>query len=72
MNALPEACATTNMDGKPIMIKKGETGYYLMDENFNPTAYNTVFDIDEEVIEIMTCASMFGWDIPAVKNYEAS
>ena len=70
MRTLPNTCATTNMDGKPIMIKKGSEGYLLLGIDFPVDEYNRVNGVDEEMIRIMTCASMFGWDIPAVANYE--
>jgi hypothetical protein len=60
------------MDGKPIIINKGETGYVLMREGFDIDKYNApdAAGATAEDIKVMTCASMFGWDIPAVKNYE--
>ena len=72
MKTLPITCATTNMDGKPILITKGESGYMLMDKLFDPDAFNRVFDIDDEVINLMIAGSMFGWDIAAITNYEAT
>jgi hypothetical protein len=70
MRKLPTTCATKNMDGKPIVIVKGETGYMLMSKGFDIDEFNTNAEATEEDIKVMTCASMFGWDIPAVKNYE--
>ena len=72
MRTLPESCATTNMNGTPIIIIKGRDGYLPMSKAFDIDEYNAREDIkaDEKIIEIMTCASMFGWDIPAVTNYE--
>lgn len=73
MKTLPAKCATRNLDGHAIIIEKGETGYYLTDGNLTDKAianFNEYAGADEEAVEIMTCASMFGWDIPAVKNYE--
>jgi hypothetical protein len=58
------------MDGEPIIIVKGTEGYYLAGESFPIDKYNAITETDEEAIKVMTCASMFGWDIPAVKNYE--
>jgi hypothetical protein len=73
MNKLPDSCATTDMNGKPIVIIKGRSGYLPMSAGFDIDEYNARDGIraDEEVIRIMTCASMFGWDIPAVTDYEA-
>ncbi len=69
-NNLPETCATTNMDGKNIIIKNGRTGYFTYPEGLiDPDAYNKAYGADEKAIEVMTAASMFGWDIPAVQNY---
>jgi len=72
MRKLPESCATTNMSGRPIILIKGREGYLPMSAHFDIDEYNSRSEImaDEKIIEIMTCASMFGWDIPAVTNYE--
>ena len=73
MKTLPHKCATRNMDGHAIIIEKGVTGYYLTDGNLTNKAIdrlNEYMGADEKAVEVMTAASMFGWDIPAVKNYE--
>ena len=71
MKTLPHKCATYNMaDNRPILIVNGEMGYYPLSTGFDVEAYNKWLGIDEKDVEIMTAASMFGWDIPAVKNYE--
>ena len=72
MKTLPDTCATTNLEGAPVMIKKGTEGYWPMYPRFNVETYNEMVGADEEVVKAMTCASMFGWDIPAVTNYEES
>ena len=69
MRTLPASCATTNMDGKPIVLFRGSCGYYLKEDDFDIDAYNEARGVTEEAIRVMTCASMFGWDIPAVTNY---
>ena len=70
MRTLPETCATTNLEGDPILLEKGTEGYRLLGTGFEIDKYNELVGADEEIINIMTCASMFGWDIPAVTNYE--
>ena len=69
MRKLPEACATTNLDGATITIRRDVEGYYLA-PGTDIEDFNTMTGADEEAIKVMTCASMFGWDIPAVTNYE--
>jgi hypothetical protein len=68
MNNLPNNCAAYDMDGNPIFILNGEKGYYPF--NGNVEAYNEWHNVDEEAMKIMVAGSMFGWDIPAVTNYE--
>jgi hypothetical protein len=70
MKTLPEACVAKNMYDEDIMILKGEEGYYKLDPSIDGERFNELSGVTDEVIRIMTCASMFGWDIPAVKNYE--
>jgi len=73
MKTLPAKCATRNLDGHAIIIEKGEMGYYLTDGNLTDKAignFNEHMGADEEAVKIMTAASMFGWDIPAVTKYE--
>lgn len=75
MNNLPKKCATRNLDGHAIIIENGEIGYHLSlaDGSFTDEAianFNKHMGADEKAVEIMTAASMFGWDIPAVTKYE--
>ena len=71
MNKLPNKCATRNMDGEAIVIENGTEGYYMLDEMVATIdEINAANGADEKAIEVMTCASMFGWEIPAVLNYE--
>jgi hypothetical protein len=70
MRELPEKCATFNMDGKPIMIERGESGYMLMTKDFDPDAFNKALDITEEEVNLMIVGSMFGWDVIAITKYE--
>jgi hypothetical protein len=73
MKTLPESCMTRNMTGTPIIIKRDVEGYYAtMADDAEIDAFNKEVGADEEVVRIMTCASMFGWSIPAVAKYEAS
>jgi hypothetical protein len=69
-NNLPETCAATNMDGEPILILNGQTGYYTFPAGLISTdTYNEKHGVTEKAAEVMLAASMFGWEIPAVVNY---
>ena len=61
--------ATTNLEGKPILLEYGTEGYYEMPEGFDVETYNKGMGVTEEDIEVMTAGSMFGWDIPAVTEW---
>ena len=67
---LPSSVATTNLDGKPIIIVNGESGYYLAGELFPIDKYNAITKATKEEIDLMVAGSMFGFDIPAILNYE--
>ena len=68
MNNLPNKCAAYDMDGNPILIENGTMGYYPFPGDVE--AMNEWLGVDEETVKIMVAGSMFGWDIPAVTNYE--
>jgi hypothetical protein len=63
--------ATTNLEGKPILLEYGTEGYYELSEGFDIETFNKGHGVTEEDIKVMTAGSMFGWDIPAVTmHYE--
>ena len=71
---LPELCAAVH-DGRPIFIRRGETGYYdaaqvsdmatmLSAEEF-VDLWNTTEGVTKALVEAMLAGSMFGFDVPA-------
>ena len=69
---LPSSVATRNMDGKPIIIVNGAEGYYDFPDATDDTIakYNAIVGATEAEIDLMVAGSMFGFDIPAIANYE--
>ena len=69
---LPSSVATRNMDGDPIIIVNGDEGYYdfplATDDSI--AKYNSIVGATKEEIDLMVAGSMFGFDIPAIANYE--
>jgi hypothetical protein len=62
---LPEFCAATNPStGEPILIKRGERGYWPW--YGDPDAFNTKRGISKGQCEAMLVGSMFGWNVPGV------
>ena len=60
---LPAYCAAHHpVDGRPIMIRRGEPGYveWPKDNPISPEDFNRVHDIDEAVVQSMICCSMTG------------
>ena len=74
MKTLPMSVATTTLAGDKMIIIKGRSGYLPMSPSFDVGGYNSrpLILADEAIIEIMTLGLMFGWDIPAVTDYEKS
>ena len=63
---LPKFAASRLLtDGSPILIKRGESGYYPQDADFDPTAFNNQRSITPAQVAAMENGSMFGWEIPA-------
>ena len=61
----PECCVKRYYDGKPIMIKRGEKGYYPFELPMTDAMIarrNLEYGADELDIEAMYTGSMFGWD----------
>ncbi|MDF0491457.1 hypothetical protein PX699_16770 [Sphingobium sp. H39-3-25] len=62
---LPEMCAA-HLPGtdEPIVIKRGEKGYWPMPDGMTIEAINATFDATPAQITAMQAGSMFGWDVP--------
>ena len=70
---LPEICASRlQATGQPIMIKRGESGYWPQADTFNPELFNEEHGITPAQEEAMVAGSMWGWGAPAAdpKLYE--
>lgn len=67
---LPEMCAIRNAaTGDPIMIKRGELGYYpITSPNFDVDGFNQRRGITRAQVRAMEIGSMFGWDVPGVEH----
>lgn len=65
LQKLPEMCATVDPMGKPIMIKRGVSGYWPLREDFDVDGFNARHDVTPAQIAAMECGSMFGWDVPS-------
>jgi hypothetical protein len=63
---LPEFCySTSELNGKTILIKRGETGYYTTTYADIPAqSLNEQLGIIKEEQIAMVHGSMFGWDTP--------
>lgn len=65
MADLPELCAAKlPSDNSPIMIKRGEDGYYPAARDLDVDAFNARLDISRAQVEAMLAGSMFGWECP--------
>ena len=64
-DSLPEMCATRLAGtGEPIVIKRGESGYWPMPGNTTIECLNALFDARPAQIAAMEAGSMFGWTVP--------
>ncbi|RJG53188.1 hypothetical protein D0Z70_17375 [Sphingobium terrigena] len=65
LDRLPEMCATHLPEtGEPIVIKRGETGYWPLPDGMTVDRINTTFEARPAQLAAMLAGSMFGWDIP--------
>jgi len=65
LKKLPPMCAAKMPGtGEPILIKRGEMGYYGRNPNFDVDAYNKERGITRYQVEAMLVGSMFGWEVP--------
>jgi len=63
---LPDMCACLHPEtGVPIIIKRGEPGYWPMPTSFTVEKLNADFDATPARIAAMQAAAMFGWHVPA-------
>lgn len=63
---LPDQCAAFLLeDGRPIMIKVGEIGYYPAPPSLDVKAYNEARGITPRQVNAMMHGSYFGWEVPA-------
>lgn len=61
---LPQfAAARLPTDGSPILLKRGERGYWIV-EGMDPDAFNKQRGISHAQVEAMVAGSMFGFDVP--------
>ena len=66
LDRLPEMCATHLPEtGDPIVIKRGERGYWPLPDGMSVNGINTTFAATPPQIAAMLAGSMFGWDIQA-------
>jgi hypothetical protein len=62
---LPAICAAHHpTDNSPVMIRRGETGYYPAQPWLNIDAFNSARGITGAQVEAMLIGSMFGWNVP--------
>ena len=64
---LPDFCYTTNLEnGKTIVVKRGESGYYKTDYEDVPADHlNARLGVTKAQEQAMYSGSAFGWNIPA-------
>lgn len=63
--SLPEVCATRDrVTKRPILIVRGEPGYYAAPADTDPDGFNQRRGITEAQVQAMECGSMWGWDVP--------
>lgn len=65
VDMLPEMCAT-HLGGtrEPIVIKRGESGYWPLPDGMTVEEINTLFAATPAQIAAMEAGSMFGWTVP--------
>lgn len=71
---LPEMAATTLPGvGTPIVIKRGEMGYWPMPDGMSVDTINAAFGATPSQLAAMAAGSIFGWQVPgAIPNiYDA-
>jgi len=65
VNSLPEMCAVLSPgSGEPVIIKRGETGYYPMVPGRTPDEINTLFGATPQHCAAMLMGSIAGFHVP--------
>jgi hypothetical protein len=60
---LPEICASRNpADGSPILIKRGERGFWPFTAKFTPEECNCVLGISKAQERAMVVGALRGWN----------
>jgi hypothetical protein len=62
---LPVVCMSKLWtDGSPIIIKRGESGYYPAQPDSNPDDFNKFYGVTPAQVAAMEIGSMCGWEVP--------
>lgn len=65
MAKLPRLCGARNpATGEPIVIRRGEVGFYPQDPDFDPDLWNGLHGVTPAQREAMAYGSCFGWHAP--------
>jgi hypothetical protein len=75
LDRLPVMCAVHKVGtGEPIILKRGETGYWLLPSDVTVDEFNAAFQPTPAQLAAMEAGSIFGWDVPGADpaNYDAN
>lgn len=61
----PVAFCRMPTTGKPVMIRRGRPGYYVIVTRLSIEALNKAFGVNQAQADAMLVGSMFGWDCRA-------
>jgi hypothetical protein len=65
LEKLPALCALHHITtGKPVIVKRGEMGYYPQEDDFDVDFFNEVHGITENQKMCMQIGSMYGFHVP--------
>lgn len=65
---LPEFCAAFHsVDHAPILIHKGDSGYWLLTTGEHPDDFNRRHGVTPAQREAMILGSMWGWNVPGAR-----
>ena len=69
LERLPPMCAANHpTDNRPIIIKRGESGFYdCLRPDFDVASFNARHGVTVAQREAMEIGSMFGWHVPGVE-----
>ena len=66
LTKLPKLCAARSpSDNSPILIRRGETGYYPYRRDLDVDVFNARHGVTPAQREAMLYGSCFGWEAPA-------